>query len=674
MAKVGNRGDVADVEAGVEHPKHPKDREMDAKKEEMEIIEVPLSPLSKIWGVLGPRDHWFVALGILGSIIVGALSPCEAILTANIVNNFYTVDANEMLEENLKWIFPFAYAFATAALIGNAFIGIGLSRSGNRLGNNFRKLAFTAILKRSIGWFDDPDHTVGELTTILGADAESTMRLTGWQLGYRVRVLSSIGTGITISLVFSWQIGLTALACFPLIMLASIVQAFMLSRKYSAAVEGLTPPTILEQGLRSISSIQAYNLEPKVSNDYDVALEPESKSKVQQGAVTGLVYGFTQGVVFLSFGIIFYVGTQLLVGIQINFLQFFAALLSVMFGAIGAVCSITVESSRSITFVVLSHIYALSIYCSIALLQSQVSADFSAQQEGRASAARLLSVTEGPEDDPDDTVSTATIISDFQGSVSFENGQFAYPSRPDNMIFYQSSANDNKGLNLTVNAKESLGLVGRSGSGKSTVLQLVLRFYDLTSGRCNLDGSNVQDVNIKWLRQQIGYVGQMPTLFTGTVKENILLGKPDATEDEMVAAATAAHAHDFVSSFSNGYDTDIGTGGGNLSGGQKQRIAIARAIIGNPKIMVLDEATAALDNESEKMVQAALDSLQDAQPRTTLVVAHRLLTIKNCTRIVFLGYGGVLEIGSFDELVAQKGEFYELWKMQGAEEELNKER
>lgn len=278
-------------------------------------------------------------------------------------------------------------------------------------------------------------------------------------------------------------------------------------------------------------------------------------------------------------------------------------------------------------------------------------------------------MTEGPEDDPEDTKSNAARISDLQGNVSFEHGQFAYPTRPDNLIFYPSPTNGNDGLNLSVNAKESLGLVGRSGSGKSTVLQMLLRFYDLTSGMCTLDGNNnVKDLDIRWLRQQVGYVGQMPTLFTGTVKENILLGKPDATKEEMVAAAKAANAHDFVTSLSNGYDTNIGTGGGNLSGGQKQRIAIARAIIRNPKIMVLDEATAALDNESEEKVQGALDSLQEAQPRTTLVVAHRLLTVRKCTNIAFLGDGGVLEMGSFDELVARRGEFYKLWKMQSAEE------
>ncbi|KAL3936995.1 MAG: hypothetical protein SGARI_002326, partial [Bacillariaceae sp.] len=493
-----------DIETGMEKAVSDKGKDEDA-----EVHQVEMASMGEIWGILGGRDTGFAAMGILGSIIVGALSPCEAILTANIVNNFYTVDADDLVDETLKFIYPFAYAFATAALIGNIFVGCGLSRSGNRLGNNFRRLAFGAMLKRSMGWFDAPDRTVGELTTILGADAESTMRLTGWQLGYRVRVLSSITTGIVVALVFSWQIGLTAIACFPFIMLASFVQAITLRKKFTEEPEGLAPATILEQGLRGITSVQAYNLEPHVSQDYDVSLLPESKSKVKQGGLAGLVYGFTQGVVFVSFGIVFYVGTQLLVQVEINFLQFFAALLSVMFGAIGA---------------------------------SQVSADFSSQQKGKASAARLFSVTEGPEDMPSDT--TASTISDLSGSIAFEHGQFAYPTRPDNMIFYPSSTNDNDGLNLSVGAKESLGLVGKSGCGKSTVLQMVLRFYNLTDGQCNLDGShNVESLDIKWLRDQIGYVGQMPTLFTGTVKENILLGKPDATEGEMIAAAKAASAH-----------------------------------------------------------------------------------------------------------------------------------
>jgi ATP-binding cassette subfamily B (MDR/TAP) protein 1 len=249
-----------------------------------------------------------------------------------------------------------------------------------------------------------------------------------------------------------------------------------------------------------------------------------------------------------------------------------------------------------------------------------------------------------------------------------------------------------------------VAFVGKSGCGKSTALQLFLKFYEANSGSVTLDGKDVRDINTKWLRQNVGYVGQMPVLFAGTVRDNILMGKPDATEAEIIKAAKAANAHDFVTGLNAGYDTDIGSGGMLLSGGQRQRVAIARAIISDPAILVLDEATvsktmhldsvccmalrpilmalvvlvltyfnlliiftyqAALDNESERIVQAALDDLQEKQPRTTLVVAHRLTTVKNCDQICVLDGGGVKELGSHSELLDKKGLYSELWMKQG---------
>lgn len=210
----------------------------------------------------------------------------------------------------------------------------------------------------------------------------------------------------------------------------------------------------------------------------------------------------------------------------------------------------------------------------------------------------------------------------------------------------------------------------------------------MNSGEVKVDENNIQQLNISWLRGKIGYVGQQPVLFAGSVKDNILLGKPDATDEEIVSAAKAANAHTFVTQLSNGYDTDIGAGASLLSGGQKQRIAIARAVVSNPPILVLDEATSALDNESEGIVQAALDEMQKTQPRTTLMVAHRLKTVEKvrslkacsslfcsrkfltpvekCAKICVLEGGGIKECGSHDSLLDQKGLYFDLWMKQGA--------
>mmetsp|Transcript_84198 Transcript_84198/g.126234 ORF Transcript_84198/g.126234 Transcript_84198/m.126234 type:complete len:1341 (+) Transcript_84198:186-4208(+) len=611
------------------------------KEEETEMVAVEAAPMSKIWLEVG-WDWVYTLLGCIGSLVVGALSPCEAILTANIVNNFYTVAPEDMLEANRQWINLFL-AFAIASLVGNILIGIGFARSETRLAGKMRRKAFASILRRGIGWFDEPENTTGELTTLLAADAEGVAALMGLPLGNKVRVLSSITAGIAIAFKFSFQIGLTAIACLPLMVVAGLLQTLCTGQKYKPESEGeLSPPTILEQGLRGITSVQAYNLQDKVGDDYATALEPEKAGKVREGIASGLVFGFSQCMVFSSFALVFYVGTDLLVEVEINFLEFFTALLAVMFGAIGA---------------------------------SQVSADFRERQLGRAAAARLFSVIEEDSVEDGNHIPEPENGGSVEGGLEFKECEFAYPTRPDHAVFYKAPSNENEALTLSVLPKTALGLVGRSGCGKSTVLQLVLKFYNCTGGNMSLsDNGEFKDLNVNWLRRQIGYVGQQPTLFHGTIRENILLGKPDATEEELVTAAKAAHVHDFVThELAKGYDTDIGAGGGQLSGGQKQRIAIARAIIQNPKILVLDEATAALDNESEKIVQAALDELQRTQPRTTLVVAHRLQTVKGCDKIAYLGAGGVQEIGGHDDLLAQEGAYHKLWKMQGAEEALKVE-
>jgi len=242
----------------------------------------------------------------------------------------------------------------------------------------------------------------------------------------------------------------------------------------------------------------------------------------------------------------------------------------------------------------------------------------------------------------------------FKGQLVFESVGFRFPARRENRVY--------KNLNLTMEAGTTVALVGTSGSGKSTAVQLIERFYDPDSGRVLLDGVDLKNMRVPWLRQNIGLVGQEPVLFSGTIYDNIALGKKGASREDVINAAKMANAHSFIETFEMGYDTEVGSGGGKLSGGQKQRVAIARAIIKNPAILLLDEATSALDNESERVVQAALDDLisQKDQKRTTIVIAHRLTTIRNADKIVVLEKGDVVEQGSHDELIAKKGYYFKL--------------
>ena len=236
------------------------------------------------------------------------------------------------------------------------------------------------------------------------------------------------------------------------------------------------------------------------------------------------------------------------------------------------------------------------------------------------------------------------------GNINFKNIFFSYPSRKDVPIL--------QGFSLSVPHGKTVALVGSSGCGKSTCIQLVQRFYDPESGSVELDGINIKDLNIGWLRDHIGVVGQEPVLFDLSIRENIRMGKFDATDDAIEEACKKANAYNFIQKLPKNFDTMVGEGGTQLSGGQKQRIAIARALVRNPRILLLDEATSALDTESEKVVQEALDKARAG--RTTLVVAHRLTTIRTADIIVAIDQGKVEEMGTHEELMAKEGLYHSL--------------
>jgi ATP-binding cassette subfamily B protein len=219
-----------------------------------------------------------------------------------------------------------------------------------------------------------------------------------------------------------------------------------------------------------------------------------------------------------------------------------------------------------------------------------------------------------------------------------------------------------KDLSLAIEPGEMIGLVGHSGSGKSTLVNLMCRFYDVTEGSISIDGVNIRSLPVSEYRRHIGLVLQDPFLFFGSIAENIAYGKPDATRAEIIAAARAAHAHEFILRLPHGYDSLVGERGHGLSGGERQRISIARALLIDPRILILDEATASVDTETEKEIQKALDNL--VHGRTTIAIAHRLSTLHKANRLVVLDKGEIVEIGNHDELMAKQGAYYRLYQAQ----------
>lgn len=259
----------------------------------------------------------------------------------------------------------------------------------------------------------------------------------------------------------------------------------------------------------------------------------------------------------------------------------------------------------------------------------------------------IMAIAPDIKDEPD-----AVELGEVKGEITFENVSFSYEGNQEKVLDH---------VNLKVKSGEYVALVGSSGAGKTTLCSLIPRFYDVTEGRVLLDGQDIRKIQLNSLRNHIGIVQQDVYLFAGTVMENIRYGKPDATDEEVLRAAKAANAHDFIMELENGYDTDIGQRGVKLSGGQKQRLSIARVFLKNPPILIFDEATSALDNESEKIVQQSLEEL--AKDRTTFVIAHRLSSIRKAQRILVLTDDGIAEEGTHEELMQKGGIYSSLYQL-----------
>ncbi|KAL8124431.1 hypothetical protein AgCh_012176 [Apium graveolens] len=373
--------------------------------------------------------------------------------------------------------------------------------------------------------------------------------------------------------------------------------------------------TIVEQAISSIRTVYSFVGESKTITEYSAALEGTVDLGLKQGLAKGLAIG-SNGLVFAIWAFMSYYGSRMVMYHGAHGGTVFAV------GAATAIGGLSLGAA-------LSNVKYFS--------------------EATAAGERIMEVINRiPKIDSDNM--EGEILEIVSGEVEFKHIEFAYPSRPESVIF--------KDLNLKIPAGKAVALVGGSGSGKSTVIALLQRFYDPIGGEILVDGVCIEKLQLKWLRSQMGLVSQEPALFATTIKENILFGKEDGSMEEVIGAAKAANAHNFISQLPQGYDTQVGERGVQMSGGQKQRIAIARAIIKAPRILLLDEATSALDSESERVVQEALD--QASVGRTTIIIAHRLSTIRNADLIAVVQDGEIRETGSHHDLIQDQNSLYSI--------------
>ena len=454
-----------------------------------------------------------------------------------------------------------------------------------------------------------------------------TTDVTNVQNAYQMIIRIAIRTPLMLIFAFvfsfriNWRIALIFLAAMPVLMLAlALMMKFVMPffrkifRKYDDMNESV------QENVQAIRVVKSF-----VREDYEKGKFEKVSSEVRND--------FTKAERIMA------------LAWPIMMLCIFTVIAVIMF--LGAKTIIT-SHGEELTVGNLSALINYAIMALMSMMMLSLVIVMLTMSVESANRIKEVLVTESSLKSPENGITTVE-----NGDITFENVSFHYEESKENVL---------SNVNLHVPAGDYVALVGSSGAGKTTLCSLLPRFYDVTEGRILLDGKDIRDVKLKDLRDEIGIVQQDVYLFAGTIIDNIRYGRPDATDEEVIRAAKAANAHEFIMELADGYDTDIGQRGVKLSGGQKQRLSIARVFLKNPPILIFDEATSALDNESEKVVQKSLELL--AKDRTTFVIAHRLSTIRNAKRILVLTENGIAEEGTHKELLAKGGIYAHLYEMQ----------
>uniref|UniRef100_A0A4W3J9S5 ATP-binding cassette, sub-family B (MDR/TAP), member 4 n=1 Tax=Callorhinchus milii TaxID=7868 RepID=A0A4W3J9S5_CALMI len=492
-----------------------------------------------------------------------------------------------------------------AAYMQVSFWALAAARQTKKMRSAF----FHAVLHQEIGWFDVNE--IGELNTRLTDDILKISDGTGDKIGMLIQSLATFIAGFVVGLVKGWKLTLVILAVSPVMGLAAATFS-----KVSGQTAYAKAGAVAEEVLGSIRTVVAFGGQKKEIERYHKNLIDAKNIGIKKAISTNLGVGFSFLVIYASYALAFWYGSTLIL-----------------------------EDDYSIGIV-------LTVFFSViigAFSVGQTSPNIEALATARGAAHVIFNIIDH-KPAIDSFSESGHKLNHIQGNVEFQNVHFNYPSRPDIQIL--------KGLSLKVNSGQTIALVGSSGCGKSTTIQLLQRFYDPEQGMITLDGQDIRSLNIKHLREFIGVVSQEPILFATSIAENIRYGREDVTMTEIEAATKEANAYDFIMKLPNDFSTMVGERGAQLSGGQKQRIAIARALVRNPKILLLDEATSALDAESEAVVQEALDKVRKG--RTTIIIAHRLSTIQNADVIAGLENGLITEQGSHEELMKTNGIYHTL--------------
>lgn len=572
-----------------------------------------IGALASLYPFVRPYRGLVIA-AIVALVITACISLILPLAVRRVVDNF-NVSEGALLDRY------FAAALVIAGLLA---LGTGLryalaTRLGERVVADIRKAVFDRVIGMSPAFFENI--MTGEVLSRITTDTTLIQSVIGSSVSIALRNLLIFMGGLVLMLFTSAK--LTALVL--LIVPAVIVPILTLGRKmrllsrenqdWIAASSGSASEALL-----SVQTVQAFTNEKTTRESFATVTEHSfdaARRRIWTRAVMTVI------VIFLVF----------------------TGVVGVLWIGAHDVRAGTMTAGALVQFV----IYSVMVAGGVAAL-SEIWGEL---QRAAGATERLVELLQ-VHDDVQDPSTPVAVNTPVRGEIAFKDVRFHYPSRPDIPAL--------NGIDLTIAPGETVALVGPSGAGKTTIIQMLLRFYDPTSGTITLDGTSLGDMARHDFRQYMALVPQDPVIFATSARENIRFGRPGASDAEVEAAATAAAAHDFIMALPDGYNAQVGERGLMLSGGQKQRIAIARAILRDAPVLLLDEATSALDAESERAVQAAVDVL--AKDRTTIIVAHRLATVKKANRIIVMDKGEIVAVGRHDELVAQDGLYARLARLQ----------
>ncbi|CAF1523752.1 unnamed protein product [Adineta ricciae] len=590
-------------------------------------------------------DVLLMLIGILAALANGATYSIMLVIYKQVLNNLSnnTVASNTTLfnrssecktdfvnvthpvspTEAMKSIINYYVLLGFGSILFSYLSSVTWLTAAERQVRRVRFSLFRNILRQEIGWFDE--RNAGELSNRLVDDLDRIKDGIGEKVPDFITLLSQMLSSLILAFAEGWKLSLVYMAMSPLTMITfnftiKTIVTFTVKEVKAFAVSS----AIAQEVLQNIRTVTAFHGQEKEEKRFADSLIAAKTTGIRKGFYMGLCQGLSTLFNYSATALTLWYGLQLTRTDCEHYSS--GSAFVVLFACMSATSGISqlLPNIQSFAEAAGSSVYVFDLIERCSFIDA------------------FADSGEKP-----DTIN---------GDIEFENVTFAYPTRLEAPILRK--------LSLLIPSGKTVALVGSSGCGKSTAIQLIQRFYDPESGRILLDGRNIIRLNVTWLRSQIGVVSQEPVLFTGSIEDNIRYGKVDATDEEVEAAAKMANAHDFIMALPEKYKTPSGD---KLSGGQKQRVAIARALISNPKILLLDEATSALDNTSERIVQDALDKAKDG--RTTIVIAHRLSTIRNADLIVALENGQVRESGTHHELMKQRGLYYGLVTTQSKKEQ-----